>query len=250
MYTSLTVKEQFVFTLIRLHHCPTLTVLCDWFGISSGSGSKIFITWILFLEKELNFLLNFATLSEMEGIHRPQCYQKLNNLRAIIDCTELYIDTPSRPSTQRNTYSQYKSSNTFKVLVSQSPICHFNFVSHVYSGSISDKEIVRKSGFLDHLEEGDIVMADKGFNIQDILAVQGVRLMAPPMMTKSKISACASTSTRRIATSRVHIERMIRKLKIFKILRRVLPLTFKAYIGSIVKVVASLVNLQPCVIKS
>ena len=83
--------------------------------------------------------------------------------------------------------SQYKLSNTFKVLVSESPLCHFNFVSHAYSGSISDKEIVRKSRVLDHPEEGDIVMADKGFNIQDILAVHGVRLMAPPMMTKSKI---------------------------------------------------------------
>ena len=79
--------------------------------------------------------------------------------------------------------------------MSQSPICHCNFVSHVYSGYISDKEIVRKSEFLDHLEENDIVMADKGFNIQDILAVHGVRLMAPPMMTKSKVSVCASTST-------------------------------------------------------
>ena len=67
-------------------------------------------------------------------------------------------------------------------------MCHFNFVSHAYSGSISDKEIVRKSGVLDHPEEGDIVMANDGFNIQDILAVHGVRLMAPPMMTKSKIS--------------------------------------------------------------
>ena len=68
--------------------------------------------------------------------------------------------------------------------------------------------MVRKSGFLDHLEEGDTVIADKGFNSQVILAVHGVRLIALPMMTKSKISVCASTSTRRIATSRVHIERI------------------------------------------
>lgn len=108
---------------------------------------------------------------------------------------------------------------------------------------------MRKSGFLNHLQEGDIVMADKGFNIQDLLAVFGVRLMAPPIMAKGRISACASTSTRRIATKRVHIERMIRKLKSFQILRRVLPLTFKGYISSIVRVVASLVNLQPSVIK-
>ena len=114
-------------------------------------------------------------------------------------------------------------------------MCYFNFVSHAYSGSISDKEIVRKSGVLDHPEEGDIVMANDGFNIQDILAVHGVRLMAPPMMTKSKISVCTFKSTRRIAISPVHIERMIRKLNILIILRRILPLTLNAYIGSMLK---------------
>ena len=152
---------------------------------------------------------------------------------------ELYIDTSSRLHQPNETHtcsiSQYKSSDTFKVLVSQSPMCYFNFVSHAYSGSISDKEIVRKSGFLDHLEEGNIVMADNGFNIQDILAVHGVRLMTSPMMTKSKISVCAFTSIRRIAISPEHIERMLRKLKILINLRRNLPLTLNAYIGSMLK---------------
>ena len=50
-----------------------------------------------------------------------------------------------------------------------SPVLHFNFVSKLYSGSISDKEIVNASGFLEKLLPGDAVMADKGFNIQDIL---------------------------------------------------------------------------------
>ena len=247
--TILNEKEQLVFTLVRLRRSPTLATLCDWFGISCASGSKIFITWVLFLEKELNFLIMFSSLSEMEGVARPKCYAEIANLRAVIDCTELYIDKPSRPSSQRNTYSHYKSRNTFKVLVSQSPICHFNFVSNAYAGSISDKEIVQKSGFLDNLEEGDIVMADKGFNIQDLLALHGVRLLAPPIMRKDNVSACASTVTRRIASKRVHIERMIRKLKSYQILRKCLPLTFKGYISSIIKVVAALVNLQPRIIK-
>ena len=73
-----------------------------------------------------------------------------------------------------------------------SPILHFNFVSKLYSGSISDREIVNVSGFLDKLNPGDAVMADKGFSIQDLLALHDTVLIAPPiMMRKSNVSARA-----------------------------------------------------------
>ena len=172
------------------------------------------------------------------------------NLRAIIDCTEFHIQQPSRLSSQRSTYSQYKSTNTFKLLVSISPIMHFNFVSALCTGSISDKEIVRASGFLDLLEADDIVMADKGFNIQDLLALHEVRLLAPPLLRKNNVCATTSTATRRVAAVRVHVERMIRKLKGFTILKGALPLTMKPYVSSLVTDCAALVNLQPNAIQN
>lgn len=236
-------------TLFRLKRNPTLFMLANTFGISIAACSRIVTTWILFLEKELKFLLPFSTLSEMDGLRRPKVFRPYANLRAILDCTEFYIEKPSRPSSQRQTYSGYKSGNTFKLLVSLSPICHLNFISKLYTGSISDKSIVQKSGFMDALESGDAVMTDKGFNIQDILALRHVYLLAPPIMTKNKISPKATTLTRRIARARVHVERMIRKLKLFRILRSPIPLTIKPYLNAIVTVCAAIVNLQPSIIK-
>ncbi|XP_039655590.1 uncharacterized protein LOC120558601 [Perca fluviatilis] len=58
---------------------------------------------------------------------------------------------------------------TFKGLVGISPSGLVTFVSDLYTGSISDKEITRESGILCLLEEGDEVMADKGFLIKDLL---------------------------------------------------------------------------------
>ena len=128
-------------------------MLCDIFGITTGTGSRIFITWILFLEKELGFHLPFSTKEELREISKPNCFKKncFKNLRAIIDCTEFYVGKPGKPSSQKSTYSQYKSSNTFKLLISMSTILHVNYVSKLYSGSISDKEIVNVSGFLEKL---------------------------------------------------------------------------------------------------
>ena len=109
----------------------------------------------LFLEKELGFILPFSTKEEVREISKPNCFKKscFKNLRAIIDCTEFYAAKSGKPSSQRSMYSQYKSSNTFKLLIALSPILHFNFVSKLYSGRISDKEIVNVSGFLERKEE-------------------------------------------------------------------------------------------------
>ena len=106
------------------------------------------------------------------------------------------------------------------------------------------------SGFLEKLQPGDAVMADKGYNIQDYLALHETVLIAPPIVRKNTISARASTATRRVATARVHIERIIKRLKSFNFFRGVIPLSCKPYIGSAVTVCAILVNLQPSIIKA
>ena len=48
-----------------------------------------------------------------------------------------------------------------------------SFVNDLYNGSISDPEIVQKSGYMKHLNRGDFLIADKGFTIQDDLASVG-----------------------------------------------------------------------------
>ena len=51
-----------------------------------------------------------------------------------------------------------------------SPKGVFTFIGQLYTGSISDREMVERSGFLGlPFSKGDTVMADKGFTIEDIL---------------------------------------------------------------------------------
>ena len=54
------------------------------------------------------------------------------------------------------------------------------FVSNVFEGSISDQSITKQSGLLECLECGDSVMADKGFDIKDLLLQYGVQVNIPP----------------------------------------------------------------------
>lgn len=72
---------------------------------------------------------------------------------SIIDCFEIKIQKPSNPLTQSLTWSEYKKCNTFKFLISCTPNEFINFVSGAYGGRISDKDIVKESGYVDHLPE-------------------------------------------------------------------------------------------------
>ena len=69
------------------------------------------------------------------------------NTRCIIDCSEIYVEKPFRPKTQRTTWSNYKHANTFKLLVGIVPTGTITFISKLYSRSISDQAIVNENVF-------------------------------------------------------------------------------------------------------
>ena len=77
---------------------------------------------------------------------------------------------------------------------------------------------MKASGFLEKLQSGDAVMADKGLNRQNSFAFHKTVLIARPVMMKNNVSALASIATRHVATARVHIERIIKRVKSFNFL--------------------------------
>ena len=82
-------------------------------------------------------------------------------------------------------FSNSKHHTTLKSLIGISPGGAITFISKLYTGSISDKEIVVQSGFLDLPFQDDYsVMEDKLFTIQVLLPL-GVSLNIPPFLGSS-----------------------------------------------------------------
>ena len=68
---------------------------------------------------------------------------------------------------------------------------------------------------MDLLEVGDSVMADRGFNVQEELALLGVRLNIPPFLRgKKQLSSNELVETRRIASLRILVERAMEQITI------------------------------------
>ncbi|XP_077094289.1 calpain-1 catalytic subunit [Siphateles boraxobius] len=110
---------------------------------------------------------------------------------------------------QRLCEMRYKSHCTLKGLIGIAPHGPVTFVSVLYAGSISDKQITRESGLLSLLKPGMAVMVDRGFLINDILPCKVYRpafLSGRPQMSASEVR-----ETQAIARLRVHVERFIRR---------------------------------------
>ena len=105
----------------------------------------------------------------------------------IIDCTEIFIDRPSDLKARCQTWSNYKQHNTIKILIAVTPQGTISFVSKAWGGRVSDKYITEHCGILDKLLLGDLVLADRGFTIQDSVGLHCAEVKTPPF-TKGKSS--------------------------------------------------------------
>ena len=171
--------------------------------------------------------------------------EKYSSTLAIIDCTEIRCQMPSSLPLNSKLFSSYKNHVTLKGLVGIAPSGAITFISQLYSGSISDREIVERSGFLKlEFDNGDTVMADKGFTIEDLLPL-GVTLNIPPFLgSNSQMTAQDVIKTREIASVRIHVERAISKIKNFHLWDTVVPLSLFGVVNQMWSVCTFLRNIR------
>ncbi|XP_069109721.1 uncharacterized protein [Argopecten irradians] len=241
---KLSLQDEFFMVLIRLKVGLFVHDIADRFEISQGQFSKIFTTWISFLNKELPLLFPFPSQKKIRDT-MPEAFALYPTTR---DCTEVFVEIPSSMLAQSQTWSNYKNHNTYKVLVGVAPTGNVTFVSDLWGGRVSDKEITKKCGLLEMLEAGDNVMADRGFEITDILP-SGTTLNIPPFKGSSgQLTSEEVEKTMNIASVRIHVERAIGRIKNYHILDGVLPLSLSHIASPIFRVVAHLTCfLQPLV---
>ena len=242
---SLEPEDELFLTLCRLRVNTPEKVLADNYNLSVSEVSRIFATWLDLLHSRLIQLPVWATKKTIKETMPEVFQQKYPITRVILDCTELFIEKPSCFRAQSDTYSTYKSHNTAKGLVGIAPNGALTFVSDLYGGHCSDKIIVEHCGILQLLEEGDSVMADRGFEIQALLAPRKVYLNIPPFMrSKDQLNPDEEDETREIASVRIHVERAIERVKNCNILKQILPNCMSEDIDKIWKVCCLLANFK------
>ena len=93
--------------------------------------SRIFFTWLKACSKVLGSLVYMPNEEEVIG-SKPKLFKNIPDLHSIIDCTEIFIETPKDLELQSATWSDYKHHNTLKVLVACLPNSSIIFTSAAY----------------------------------------------------------------------------------------------------------------------
>ncbi len=215
--------------------------LAHRFHVYQTTVSRIITTWANFLY----FLLGSVQIwlpKERVRAYLPEEFENFRDTQVILDCTELRCQTPSSLLLQSEVFSNYKSHCTFKALIGIAPHGAVTFVSGLYAGSISDRELFKQSGIIDVLTPDMAIMVDKGFLIDNLVPC---KIHRPAFVTKgTQMSAGEVRHTQSVARLRVHVERLIRRVKEHKLFDAVIPLSISGSINQLFAVSCLLINYQ------
>lgn len=107
------------------------------------------------------------------------------------------------------------------------------------------EQLLKSVYFFNYIKPGDLVLADRGFTITDLLLVKHATLNIPPFLgQRSKFTAQEELKTRRIAKARINVE-----IKKFKFLSGNIPLSLSPVTNQMVFVAGCLVKFQEPLVK-
>ena len=251
---TLSLEDQLLLTLMRLRLGGHEQDLAYQFGVSVSTISRTVVMWQNYLYLRLGLVLIWPDWEDVESSMPSSFKESYPTTFTIIDATELRCEIPCSLSLQSQHYSSYKSHTTLKALVAVASNGSFIFISELFTGSISDRQIVEDSYMLPLLESvpaGKSIMADQGLEILDLLVQYDLLLNSPPLKGgKKSLSKKEVRKTQQIARLHIHIERAIGQVKErFHIFEQMIPLSLHGSMNQIWAVACLLTNfLGPIIV--
>uniref|UniRef100_A0A8C6UDS4 THAP-type domain-containing protein n=1 Tax=Neogobius melanostomus TaxID=47308 RepID=A0A8C6UDS4_9GOBI len=151
---SMPMIDEFLMYSFRVAVGMEELLIADMFQVSVATVSRVTITWANYLFIMFSSINMWISQEKVKASMPQRFLKSAPNVRVIFDCTEVALATVSSHTLQSETFSAYKKCSTLKGLIGVAPCGLVTFVSPLYTGCISDKEITRISGILRLVEPG------------------------------------------------------------------------------------------------
>lgn len=252
--------QSLLLTLMRLRLAVPLQDTAFRFGVSVSTACRVFEKYVHAMYEGLCPLLVHWPSRETLWKTMPQEFKDSfgKSVAVIVDCFEVFTEKPSSLDTRAMLWSNYKHHHSVKVLVGITPTGAISFVSLCWGGRVSDQHVAANSGLYELLLPNDVILADRGFDIDKDVGFFCARVLYPAFTRGlDQLSSHDVCLSRKIAHLRIHVERVIGLLRRkYTILQSVLPIEMltkrsdndKAPIDEIVGVCCALTNLSKSIV--
>ena len=226
---SLSSFQRFVVVLMRLRLNLQVQDLAYRFRVLKSTLSRIFLVTLHILYVKLKPLIMWPNRDQLQKT-MPLDFRRSFGMKCavIVDCFEIFCERPSSVLARSQTWSNYKQRNTVKYMIGITPQGSISFISRGWGGRASDKYLTEHSGFLKKLLPGDLVLADRGFNIGELVGMMCAEVKVPAFTKgKKQLGPVDLELTRKLAHLRVHVERVIGLARNkYKILQSTMPVEY------------------------
>ena len=113
--------DQLMMTVVWLKNGFSLSHIAWLFNLPKSTVSRHLISWINFLYFTLGSIPIWPTKQQIQETMPESFKNTYPNTRCIIDCTEIFCQSPSSLIAQSALYSHYKSHVTYKALLGIAP---------------------------------------------------------------------------------------------------------------------------------
>lgn len=207
--------KNFILVLIKLRLNLDFKLLGYMLGVSHVTISNNFYKTLFIMHAKLLVFVRWPTRLELQK-NVPLAFRERYGLSitCIVDCFEIKCEKPKEFDTASSFWSSYKHNYPIKFLIAISSQGAIIFISKTFGGRASDKKIIQESGFLEHLQPGDTIMADRGFDVADTLSARNVKLQIPAFtFNKQHLHPLEVEKTRKLANVSIHVERVYGTIK-------------------------------------
>jgi len=193
-------------------------------------------------------LKNSVTWPSKEEItfNMPTCFEKCTDTRVIL-CFQVPLTCSDCSEYPIRLYVPSKFNQSIKILVGFAPSGLVTFVSEVYDGRATDKEIIEDCDLLPKLEPHvDAIMVDQGFAIHDTCLNKGIKVYTSPfVLKKQRLTDTNDKSSLESTGAWAHVKNVIDRFRAFKVLQSKISGSVVPYLDDVLIVIAGLVNLSP-----
>ena len=102
-----------------------------------------------------------------------------------------------------------------------------------------------ESGLLNKIMPEDVILGDRGFTIHDLCAEKGATLEIPHFLEgRTAFQEVETARNKLLSRARVHVERFNERIKKFRIISGIVPLSLTPLLSQIVFITCCLANFK------